>query len=294
MSKNVVGSILIVVAAAALPARAGVPLEVSHQGAIAVFGERFTGEGGFRFALIDPGTDEYLWVNDASVVFHPDPPVNGVDLEVVNGVYQVDLGDTLLTNMTAIPAAVFSENANVVLRVWFDDQQGNGVHPLSPDLKITASPYAVQASTSEQLNIPGEDTAAVVVDMDGNVGVGQEAPSARLDVEGTTELNGDVTINSNLTVDTNTLFVDGTNGNVGIGTTTPGHPLTFADALGDKISLFGQSDEHYGLGIGQSLLQIYSSTATADIAFGWGSSAAFEESMRVKGNGNVGIGSTLR
>jgi hypothetical protein len=78
--------------------------------------------------------------------------------------------------------------------------------------------------------------------------------------------------------------------NVGIKQTNPGYPLSFADALGDKISLYGQSGAHYGFGIQSSLLQIYSASSGTDIAFGYGESTAFTETMRIKGNGNVGIG----
>ncbi|HEX8845926.1 MAG TPA: tail fiber domain-containing protein [Pyrinomonadaceae bacterium] len=82
------------------------------------------------------------------------------------------------------------------------------------------------------------------------------------------------------------------NGNVGIGTTTPGFPLSFGNVLGDKISLWGQSGNHFGFGIQTSLLQIHTDTSVADIAFGYGSSGKFTEVMRIKGTGNVGIGTT--
>ncbi len=80
------------------------------------------------------------------------------------------------------------------------------------------------------------------------------------------------------------------NGNVGIGTTTPGFPLNFSNTLGDKISLFGSAGAHYGFGIQGSLLQIHSGTSIDDIAFGYGSSTGFTERMRIKGTGFVGIG----
>ena len=80
-------------------------------------------------------------------------------------------------------------------------------------------------------------------------------------------------------------------GNVGIGTTTPGIPLTFANALGNKISLWGQdgAQEHFGLGIQGGTLQMYAPASTR-IAFGHGRSEAFTERMQVATNGKVGIG----
>jgi hypothetical protein len=81
-------------------------------------------------------------------------------------------------------------------------------------------------------------------------------------------------------------------GNVAIGSFAPVYPLHFQASVGDKISLFGSSAAHYGFGIQSALLQIHSAGITDDIAFGYGSSAAFTENMRIKGNGNVGIGHT--
>ena len=81
------------------------------------------------------------------------------------------------------------------------------------------------------------------------------------------------------------------NAKMGIGITNPSAPLSFASTVGNKISLWGDaSGGHYGLGIQGSLMQLYSSASNADIALGYGSSTAFTENMRIKGNGNVGIG----
>jgi hypothetical protein len=76
-------------------------------------------------------------------------------------------------------------------------------------------------------------------------------------------------------------------GNVGIGETTPTVPLNFASTLGDKISLWGNGSNHYGLGIQPSLLQVYTMDGSNDIAFGYGNSAAFTENVRIKGNGTT-------
>jgi hypothetical protein len=78
-------------------------------------------------------------------------------------------------------------------------------------------------------------------------------------------------------------------GNVGIGTTTPGFPLTFANTLGDKISLWGQSGKSYGLGIGNGQLQIHSYDENYDIVFGTGPSPNIMETARIKGNGDLRV-----
>jgi hypothetical protein len=88
-------------------------------------------------------------------------------------------------------------------------------------------------------------------------------------------------------------FVVQNSGNVGIGTNTPGFPLSFPDTLGDKISLYGQSGAHYGLGIQGALLQIHTSGADGDIAFGYGKSDSLTETMRMRGNGNLSVGDGL-
>lgn len=80
------------------------------------------------------------------------------------------------------------------------------------------------------------------------------------------------------------------NGNVGIGTSTPGFPLSFNNDLGDKISLWGKSGVHYGFGIQGGLLQIHTDSSNADVAFGYGTSASFTETMRVINKSAIQLG----
>ena len=81
------------------------------------------------------------------------------------------------------------------------------------------------------------------------------------------------------------------NGNLGIGTTLSPVPITFNGGAGDRISFFYTSPTSlYGFGIQNQLLQMYSNSLASDIAFGYGSSSSFNENFRIKGNGNVGVG----
>lgn len=78
-------------------------------------------------------------------------------------------------------------------------------------------------------------------------------------------------------------------GNIGIGTNSPGFPLNFANTTGEKIAFYQNSGNNYGIGIQNLLMQFHTDISTADIAFGYGSSASFNETMRIKGNGNLNV-----
>jgi hypothetical protein len=78
-------------------------------------------------------------------------------------------------------------------------------------------------------------------------------------------------------------------GNVGIGTRSPGFPLTFSETVGDKIALYG-STVRYGFGIQPNLLQFISYNDKSAFVFGHGTSAKLAEVMRIKADGTVGIG----
>jgi hypothetical protein len=132
---------------------------------------------------------------------------------------------------------------------------------LVPRQRLNATPYAVYAESANATNFVGA------------------VPAAHL--AGAALLAGGNTFAGNQIINP---------GNVGIGTATPNFPLSLPDTVGDKISLYGQLPNHYGFGVSNSLLQIYADQLSSDIAFGYGQSADLTETMRVKGNGRVGIG----
>lgn len=150
---------------------------------------------------------------------------------------------------------------------------------------------------------------AMTVLRSGNVGIGTVTPSATLHVAGgfkfengtegpgkvlTSGMLGEATwtdLPANFWTANGTSIYNNNPGNVGIGVSNPVSPLSFASNTGNKISLWGNDpNQHYGLGVQGSLLQLYVPTAADNIAFGTGASNNFTERVRIQGNGYVGIG----
>jgi hypothetical protein len=117
-----------------------------------------------------------------------------------------------------------------------------------------------------------------------NTAIGANATVSAGAYENATAIGADAWVNCS------NCLVLGFNSNVGIGVSNPGFPLNFSNALGGKISLHGTSGSHYGIGIQPALLQIHTDGSVSDVAIGYGSSSAFTENFRVKGNGNLLLG----
>jgi Chaperone of endosialidase len=125
-------------------ARAQVPLLLNYQGRVVVGTTNFNGTGQFKFALVNTNGTTTFWSNDGTSTAGSQPTA-AVSLAVSNGLYSVLLGDTTLTNMTAIPTFVFN-NADVRLRVWFNDGT-HGSQLLTPDQRFGAAGLAMVAMT---------------------------------------------------------------------------------------------------------------------------------------------------
>lgn len=277
----------------------------TYQGQLKLAGRPVDGATDFRFSLWN---DDVGGVRIGQILTFLGDPRQPPNVDVRNGLFTVALD--------------FGESAYDGQAIWLQIEvrhpDGDGPYTLiAPRQNVTIVPYAVHA-----LNTPngyaldaadGSPTNSVFVNNDGNVGIRTIDPESALTVNSPStdalRLFGPGAVGSAARLhfgDASYVYLEEDQddyltiysfqrtaimgGNVGIGTTTPGFPMTFPNTLGDKISLWGQSGPHYGFGIQGGLLQIHSDTSASDIAFGHGRSSSFTETMRIKGNGNVGIG----
>src|SRR3990167_8455253 len=141
-------------------------ITLGYQGVIQSGDEFLDGTTGFfKFAICSKDCDVTYWSNDGTSNIGEEP-VAGVAAPIVGGVFNVLLGDTSITNMDAIPLAIFQAagDENLYLRVWFDDG-ANGYEQFFPDQRVAVAPYAVKAEISGDLNDVGS------IEMAGNLGV---------------------------------------------------------------------------------------------------------------------------
>jgi hypothetical protein len=227
---------------------------------------------------------------------------------VDKGNFSVVLGEgtPYLAEARPLLSSVFSATANASDRYIGVNVTISGTPTeILPRLRLVATPYSFLAMSARSLTaasggnvvtyannrveVTGDLLASGVVSGNGSGLTSLVIPAASV-TSGTladARLSPNVALRNVANAFTANQIISG--GNLGLGTFTPGFPLTFADALGDKISLWGQSGDSFGFGIAPSTLQIHANTVASDIAFGYGSSATMVESMRIKGNGNVGI-----
>ncbi|MBL7746417.1 MAG: hypothetical protein JNM19_03265 [Chitinophagaceae bacterium] len=158
-----------------------------------------------------------------------------------------------------------------------------------------------------------------------NIGIGNTDPSYRLDLSGRARIRGGnndftsagiwlggigvdsatnrvffgmesdtaVGIYSELNFNGWFLVANAKNGTFGIRNRDPKFPLSFENTGGDKISLYRDGNSnYYGLGVGNSTMQLMTPHNTSSIVFGYGRSNNFTENMRLTGTGSLAIGTT--
>ncbi len=124
-------------------AQGGAPAVVAYQGEVRVSGAPYSGDGYFKFSVVNAAGSVTYWSNDGTSTGGGEPTA-AVGLVVSEGLFGVLLGDTALGGMTqALAADVFSQ-PDRYLRVWFSDDEST-FDQLAPDTRIAAVPYALQA-----------------------------------------------------------------------------------------------------------------------------------------------------
>ena len=129
---------------------------VPYSGKIDIRGVNYFGEAQFAFSLHDGnGTTHWRNGTDANA---------SIQVFVRNGRYSILLGGQ---GMNVLPSSLFLTEDELYLKVHFDNHDGSGLRPLSPDQRITATPYALAAEWAKMATLsqgvsPGAITRAML------------------------------------------------------------------------------------------------------------------------------------
>jgi len=128
------------------------PTSLAYQGQVKVNGQPFDGLGHFKFAILSTDGLTAFWTNDGTGLGSaPFQPNSAVNLTVTAGLFNVQLGDPSLPNMTQPITSIVFLQPGRALRVWFSDGV-NGFQQLAPDVALAAVPYALNAQTLDGLD----------------------------------------------------------------------------------------------------------------------------------------------
>ncbi len=269
-----------------------------------------------NWSLISEGAN--LWttsLGNSNYITNTNTGNVGIGTNLPPHKFTVNNGDSAITLFNNSQTLATNINSNIYI--------GTGVSLLGGYYTGAIRTTGTSASTARIGLYTGASSNAnnlaerLSIDNAGNVGVGITTPSYLLDINGRSRIrhNGNTAglwlnkadntegsfigmINDttagfwgNATSGSWKVAVDVKNGLMGIGTTDPTAPLSFASSLGNKISLWGDATGgHYGLGIQGGTMQLYTDANNGNIVLGYGNSNAFTENVKFLGNGNIHIG----
>lgn len=150
------------------------PGVISYQGMVNVNGSLYSGQGLFKFALVNSAGTAAFWSHDGTgQSTAPYTPTGHITLTVSNGLFSVGLGDTSITGQTQPITASHVVTNDRALRVWFSDGV-NGWERLTPDAQLTSAPYALNAAALEGMTASSDVSSGgdyVLLSSDGDIGV---------------------------------------------------------------------------------------------------------------------------
>lgn len=123
----------------------------AYQGKVRVAGEPFTGQGQFKFSILDPSGQETLWSHDGTDPEVSSEPAGSVTLPVEDGTFSLIVGDAEL-GMEPMNATLFQSDKPLKLRVWFNDGQ-NGFQQMNPDYEIVNLALRALQTTTRDFTI---------------------------------------------------------------------------------------------------------------------------------------------
>ena len=141
----------------------------------------------------------------------------------------------------------------------------------------------------------GDGTELMRIKGNGNLNVqGNITLADDRDILGADLIQGfdDLRFRASASASDNHLYIN-TIGNIGIGSNVPGSRLSFANVVEPKISLWDGGDHDYGFGVSSLQLNYHVGGTTADhVFYANGDNGDGTELMRIRGDGNVAIGTS--
>jgi len=133
---------------ALLPALVWASPPVPFSGKVAIGGVNYFGQAKFAFAIQDKNGAVH-WRNGATAN-------DVINVNVANGRYVVLLGGQ---EMNPLPASLFANHDELYVKVFFSNNDGQGLRHLAPDQRITAVPYAKVADIAKSVQASSITTA---------------------------------------------------------------------------------------------------------------------------------------
>ena len=188
------------------------------------------------------------------------------------------------------------DNSDTTLTLSSDPGSENNTQVFIDGVYQPKSSYSVSGTTLTFSTAPPTGTAVeAIVGSSAPAGVPSDASVTSAKLSGALTTPSSLTVTDDLTVDTNTLFVDASANCVGIGTTSPAEELHIS-ASSPRIQLQdSDGTNQYGQvyqGGGTLTLQARNNTSNGSINFETYDGTTTTSRMRIMSGGNVGIGTT--